>query len=418
MNPAFFIFISGGMKMSQNAMKLLANSESFHSAWFYLAMVGSLLGPLFGTCVPYKYSYMISSAFVIFGGIISITNIVTSDCLDGIAFGMTMVATIAAGAENLKACYRGRVLSVEVIGVSIGMVIYCVVYPFYAEENDILWFKLFGYISIGCGLAGLICSFYANNSPIHYIMNKAPTRAIHAIQKMYKEKRTRNPSQKVLAKFSELDKYVRHETSTFGLVPFGFDLLAGLKIGLIRILVAIVTSSSFIVFFDAYSRNHKDFAIATFFLGSARLFGALFFVFLIDWIGRKKIAMASFFGLGISIIVLGVLFGSRDELMAVMVIPVVAQFFTGLGEGVSTVYMSEAFSLKGKTVMICILVDLECAALIVLNEYKYFNRITFCILGVSCLTAVALIFVFLPETKKTSLTEARKRFSSVFCLKF
>lgn len=361
---------------------------------------------------------MISSGFVIFGGIISITDIVTSDCLNGIAFGMTMVATIAAGAENLQAGYRGRILSVEVIGVSIGMVIYCVVFPFYAEEDNILWFKLFGYIIIGCGLAALFCSFYANNSPIHYILNKAPQRAIHAIQKLAKEKRNRNPSQKVLAKFSEIDKYVQQQISNYGLKSFGFDLLAVVKLSVIRILMAVVTSSCFIMFFDAYSRNRKDFGIAVFFFGSARLFGAIFFVVLIDWIGRKKVAMASFFGLGIPFIVLGVLFGTDDEVMALMVVPVVGQFFTGLGDGVTTVYMSEAFSLRAKTVLICILLDLECASMILLNEYKEFNQIYCCILGVVCLTAVALIFIFLPETKKTNLMEARKKFTSVFCIKF
>lgn len=47
--------------MSQNAMKLHETTKSFHSAWFYLALVGSLFGLLFGTCVPYKYSYVSDS---------------------------------------------------------------------------------------------------------------------------------------------------------------------------------------------------------------------------------------------------------------------------------------------------------------------------------------------------------------------
>lgn len=361
---------------------------------------------------------MIASGFVIFGGIISITDIVTSDCLNGVAFGMSLVATIAAGAENLKASYRGRILSVEVLGVSIGMVIYCVVFPFYAEENNILWFKIFGYIIIGCGLAALICSFYANNSPIHHILNKAPQRAIHAIQKLAKEPRSRNPSRKVLAKFGEMDKYVRHEISTFGLKSFGVDILAVVKLSVIRILMAVATSSCFIMFFDAYSRNLQYFGIAVFFFGFARLFGAIIFIFLIDWIGRKKVAMVAFFGLGILFIALGVLFGTEAEVMALMVVPVIGQLLTGFGKGVSTIYMSEAFSLRAKTVLICIIVDMECAAMILLNEFKEFNQVYCCILGVTCLTAVALIFIFLPETKKTNLMEARKRFTSVFCIKF
>lgn len=361
---------------------------------------------------------MIASAFVIFGGIISISNLVASDCLDGIAFGMTLVATIAAGAENLKSCYRGRILSVEVIGVSIGMVIYCVVFPFYAEESNIEWFKVFGYISIGCGLAALICSFYANNSPIHYILNKSPQRAIHAIQKLYKEKQTRNPSQRVLSKFSEIDKYVRQEASNYGFVSFGFDLLAAVKLAVIRTLMAVVTSICFLMFFDAYDSNHKDFAVAVFFLGSARLFGAIFFVFLIDWIGRKQISMASFFGIGISFIVLGALYGTDDETTALMVIPVVGQFFTGLGEGVTTIYMAEAFSLRAKTLLVCVIISLECAAMILLNEFKNFNQLYCYVLGVICLIAVSLVFIFLPETKRKSLIEARKRFKSVLCINF
>lgn len=361
---------------------------------------------------------MIASGFVILGGIISITDIVTSDCLNGIAFGMTMVATIAAGAENLKASYRGRILSVEVLGISIGMVIYCVVFPFYAEENNILWFKLFGYIIIGCGLLALICSFYANNSPIHYILNKAPQRAMHAIQKLAKEKRSRNPSLKVLEIFSELDKYVQHEISTYGLKSFGFDILAVVKLGVIRILMAVVTSSCFIIFFDAYARDHKNFGISVFFFGFSRLFGVLLFVLLIDWVGRKVILMASLFSLGILFIALGVLFGTEEELMVLMVVPVIGQLFTGFGDGVTTVYMSEAFSLRAKTVLICIVLDLECAAMILLNEFKYFNQIFCCIVGVFCMLSVALIFIFLPETKKTNLMEAREKFKCLFCIKF
>lgn len=362
---------------------------------------------------------MISSGLVIFGGIFSITDISTSDCLDGTAFGMTMVATIAAAGENLKPRYRGRILSVQVLGVSIGMVIYSIVFPFYASEGDLRWFRIFGYISIGCGLLAFITSFYANNSPIHYIQNKAPQRAINAIQKLYMEKGSRNPSQKVYKKFTELEKYVR-EMSTFTKDNLFYDLLAFLKIAVIRVLMTILTSSCFIIFFYAYFINHKTFSLAIYFFGFSRLLGAIVFIFMIDWTGRKILSMASFFSLGVLFVVLGVLHYTEDEQIALMVIPVVGQLFTGLGEGVSTIYMAEAFSLRGKTLLICLLIGLENAAMILFNEFlRWWINEIFCLsLGIVSLIAVAFVFVFLPETKKASLTEARSRFSKVFSIKF
>lgn len=383
---------------------------------------------------------MVCSLLVIAGGII---NFLSSNhtvhtgaaYIDGIAFGVAMVATIISGGEVSDNDIRGRVVTAESLGISTGIFIFLMFQSvhrnLYSSSASLNMMQLQGLLSIIFGVIAFSTSFLAADSPIHHIKRNDDKKALSSLQFFHKEDK---PSTTSIKKLSEMKQLVREDRSRSWTENFFQGLLPFFKLGTLRALMTFSSNYPIVYAFVQSERIAHMLPHGLIFLGLSRWVATFITnTVLVEKLGRKLTLMVSVIAAGALFIALGYINHTEanlrnSELMIVGVwVSLTIQFFCGLGQGISAVYMSEAFSTSIKPLFIFLIITVENLSIVIMFEsleakdsdsepivYSgfYYN------LGGVFFTLFFIVWILFPETKGTSLRKAHHKFLDFFNLSF
>ncbi|KAL5290970.1 hypothetical protein ACFFRR_010397 [Megaselia abdita] len=441
-----FIFMSGGMKIIEGLfiynVRYPKISPTLHdlSAWFIAVILGGLVGAFSVPLTTKRSIYLVSSLLVIAGGIVcSVSNNhiaqIGAAYLDGIAFGVTMVATIIAGGEVADNNIRGKVVTSESLGISTGMLIYTMFQSVYgtvfSAPARFTLMQVQGLLSLIFGVIAFGTSFLAVDSSIHFIKRYDDKNALYSLQVLHNEDK---PSTRTLDTLYEMKQLVQEDKSRSWTENFTQGLIPFFKISILRTFMTLSYTFPIVYAFVLGETIGYKISYGLIFFGLSRWIATLFTnAFLVEKLGRKPTLMISMVTAGALLIALGSLYHGENNLrksnlmIAGASVSIALQFFCGLGQGISTVYMAEAFSTSLKPLFIFLIMFLENIAVVIAYGSLQMKPIGYesvvyptfyYALGGGFLSLFFIVWVLLPETKNLSLRKAHHKFLHFFNYSF
>ncbi|KAL5290976.1 hypothetical protein ACFFRR_010402 [Megaselia abdita] len=433
-SPSIFVFMSGGMKIMETLItSYVSDSFNVMSSWFFGCIIGGFLGALGMEYFPKKLFYILASCLVIVGGIICasvpiVAPLIAAGYLDGIGFGIATLLTIVVGGENSNSNHRGKVVSLDQFGIAIGILTFTIIDTIYVEffGFDTEWSipETIGIMSTLFGLGGLICCYYTIETPVFHLMRCDEGSALETIQFLHKES---SPSPNSCITLNSLRQYVHEDrvrSKTTGILQ---GLTPLVKLIFLRSIMTLTFANPIPATYEYVAFYGFQVSWVSIFFGLARLLGALLSnIVLIDRIGRKVTLLGSCLAIGVlfalisSFIECTTFHGDctpfeRPDLMSLMAsLFIILEFFCGVGQGVVTVYMSEAFAPFSKGLFVFIIMLAENAFVIltygVIMSDKGFSDLAFFItLSVLFFSAFVMVFMTMPETRGVGLRATRER---------
>lgn len=355
--------------------------------------------------------------------------------LDGIAFGVTMVATIIAGGEVADKDIRGKVVTSESLGISTGMLIYTMFESVYGTASitpaRFTLMQVQGLLSVIFGVIAFGTSFLAVDSSVHYIKRYDDKNALYSLQILHNEEK---PSTISFESLSEMKQLIQEDRSRSWTENFTQGLIPFFKLSLLRTFMTLSYTFPIVYAFVLGETIGYKISYGLIFFGLARWLATVITnAFLVEMLGRKPTLMVSVAAAGALLITLGSLYQSENNLrnanlmVAGASVSIALQFFCGLGQGISTVYMSEAFSTSVKSLYIFLIMFVENLSVVIAYgsiqmKTLGYERIVYpsfyYVLGGGFLILFFVVWIFLPETKNTSLREAHHKFLHFFNYSF
>uniref|UniRef100_D3TQV1 Putative transporter n=1 Tax=Glossina morsitans morsitans TaxID=37546 RepID=D3TQV1_GLOMM len=428
----FIIFVSAGLNMAQNLgwNQFALVSIHFYLSWFLGVVIGCLLSIPLVILITKKYIMASCSFFVLIDGIIFVCApaseyaLIAARYLNGMAVGVATVTFLIHGSEVTAKSYRGYCLAMEQYSISFGILLHVI--------DTSLWTEVFymhGLIDLLLGCLGLASALiFTIESPIYYLRRGNETMALDCLARLERPKGVKATTYASLEEhksyISENNKYDMIESFKLGLVPlvklmlyrslmltFGFSLplTAAVQVG--TLLSLGLETWPYIVY------------------AALRVLGSLITIFTVDTLGRKIISLLNLIIIGALLIPIGIFFSNpynfldKQKMAIVCTLSLLIQLFAGMYAPHTSVYMGEAFPLKVKPYLLSLCVAVE----------HIVHIITICVLLSTSsrshlsqyflATGLIIIFTFLllcaviPETRKTSLSEAQNRFQKLLYLK-
>lgn len=352
-----------------------------------------------------------------------LSAITASSWLDGFAFGMTVLMIIIISGENSDTHKRGKMASTEALAVSTGIFIFCMFITIFDETNSSTSFTVVqtqGVLSIIFGLAACGLSFFYIETPVYHLMKGDQNEAINALSALHNETA---PSPATYRAYEEFKEYVHYDESKSIQQHVLDGLLPLAKVTVVRVfmmltmVIPIPSTYSFASFFG-YKITY-----GIIFFGLTRWIGTFVGqLVLIDKVGRKKSLAISSLIIGILYIVIGALFNKGlSSMSAVATLLLVTNFFCGMSQNVSSVYLSEAFSASVKSGMIFAAILIE--NLVVIIVFAAMRNATspsanFFVIGTFQILIAVMAVTILPETKNLCLQKALEFFQGMLNIGF
>lgn len=383
---------------------------------------------------------MISSFLVIAGGLICATSNNTiakigAAYFDGVAFGVTLIATVISGGEVSDNNIRGKVVTAESLGISTGMFIYTMFESVYGAgyytPTTLNLMQVQGILSMIFGVVAFGTSFLAMDSPIHHIKRHDNKNALYSLQILHHEEK---PSTRSLRTLSEMKELVQEDRSRSWTENFTQGFIPFFKLSFLRTFMTLSYTYPIVYAFVLGETIGFKISYGLVFFGLSRWLATIIAsAILVEKLGRKPTLMISLVGAGALFIALGSVFHGENNLrnanlmVAGASITLAIQFLCGLGQGISAVYMSEAFSTSLKPLFIFLIMTIENMSVVIAYgtlqvkssayETVIYPRYYYA-LGGGFLALFFIVWVLLPETKKTSLKEAHHKFLHFFNYSF
>lgn len=358
-----------------------------------------------------------AGVLVTVGGIIctashELAAIVASNWLDGIAFGMTTVMFIVVAGENSDAHIRGKLVSTEALSVSTGCLMYNVLQTIFSlvDTNNFSMIQAQGVISIVFGVFACGSSFWFIETPVYHLTKGDQNEALNTLSALHNET---EPSLGTHRAYEELQGYVHYDDSKSVPQHVIDGILPLAKIVMLRVfmLLTLVFPVPFALLLT--SVNGYKIGYGMVFYGVARWVGAVIgHLALIESNGRKMTVAVCSLVIGIFFIVIGSFLNGYKLYSVSATLFLITNFFCGMSQNVSTVYLSEAFPPSIKSGMIFAAIFMEnIAAIIVfaiMRQALYNGALGsyFYAIGAFQLLLVVIALLLLPETKKLSLQKA------------
>lgn len=346
---------------------------------------------------------------------------------------MTTVMFIIVAGENSDPSIRGKMVSVEALAVSTGYFIFSMFLTIFdlakTSVGSFSPVQMQGIMSVIFGLAACGLSFFFIETPVYHLMKGDQNEAVNAIAELRNETA---PSPATYKVYEELKEYVHYDESKSiqqhvvdGLIP-----LAKIVVVRVFMLLTMVFPIPSAYWFAGYFGYKISYGMV--FFGLTRWIGVYIGqLVLIDKVGRKKtIAICSLI-IGVLFIVIGslfnnlsiisVVFKSNSDMLTAASLLLVANFFCGMAQNVSTVYLSEAFapSVKSGMIFAAILIE-NIVVIIVMGAMHKSTDIApiFFVIGVFQILLAVMAVTVLPETKHLSLQKSLEFFQGMLNLGF
>ncbi|SPP76660.1 uncharacterized protein LOC117580520 [Drosophila guanche] len=425
-----FILISGGMSLAWGAGFAVhsAHLMTFHMevSWYAAATLGAIIGALCTHRLPQQPVYIICSCLVLISGILFLVchehpeAIITARYLDGLANGLVFVPAMSTVGEISVCDMRGLLAAtVEQLSCNTGILMQLLYTAVWQVDWNVTIAadQVHGVLSIVYGLVALaLASTLCVESPVSLLLRANEQQAVAALRHLQR------PYMVTSETLLQLDEH-KHYVAT----NRGMSLWQSIRMGLPPLLKLLAHRSlnalclTLVVWSALYETAVQ---VATHYhawpyviFGVMRWSGCFCVLFLMDSTGRKKPTLFGCFSCGSFALAFATLFGRTPHMKAALGLLFSLQFFAGLGQTASAVYLTEAFPLAIKPHYVAIVYVMELLL-----------RFIFCSFAPSPAAIVAYFYVLgglsmaffflgifcLPETRLTTLTEAQQKFSKWF----
>ncbi|KAH8262365.1 hypothetical protein KR026_000571 [Drosophila bipectinata] len=450
LGSAFFVLVSGGMSLAWGAGFAIHSSHreqlllTFHMqvAWYATATLGALVGAFFTHRLPQQPIYVSSvlaintikkntlqifcSCLVIASGVLFLAwpespgTVIAARYLDGLANGLVFVPALSTAGEIAVGGVRGLLAAtVEQLSSNTGILMQLLYTAVWQVEWNvaIVADQVHGVLSIIYGVVALAMALaLCVESPVHLLMRANEQRAVVALRHL---QRPYMVTSETLLRLDEHKLYVAtyREMGWWPSLQNGFPslvkvlahrLLGSMCLNLVIWSVLCETASEVVSYFQAW-----PYVV----LGVLRWCGCLCVAPLMDTTGRKSPTLFGTFSSGTLAFAFAFLVGRTPHMIAALVVLFLLQFFAGVGQSSSAVYLTEAFPLCLKPHLVAVSYVLEQLTRLGLCSFSpsrsditaYFHvlgglSMVFFLLGIFCL----------PETKVIPLAEAQQKFSKWF----
>lgn len=366
---------------------------------------------------------MFSSVLTAIGGVISALttehdSYLASAFLNGLACGIALLITISEAMSD--PAYRGRVSSLDSIGSTSGMFIYSICTFISFNDFGTYVFELsqqIGVVTCVFSVLAFIFAFKTVDSPITQLIIIDECGAFQKLMDLNGEECA---SFDTYNHFEELKNFVVDDRKLTFSRKIGQGITPFITLAIVRTFFTLSAITP--MFFAAWTSSQlesTEFAIIIY--GGVRVLGASISHFvLLDKLGRKPFLYLSTLAAGGLLMAVGYLMNTFHSYKYVIILwfLVGTQLFAGLGEGASSVYMTEAFAPHVKHLFVFLILALENVAVCLVFNYWRFNYNDgelFYSVGVGFFVSFIITLFMLPETRKLSLRDAKHRFSKGCC---
>ncbi|XP_020809063.1 uncharacterized protein LOC110184769 [Drosophila serrata] len=434
LGSASFVLISGGMSLAWGAgfavhsahRDQLLLTVHMQVAWYATATLGAIFGAFYTHRLPQQPIYILGSCLVIASGILflawpeSSCAVIAARYLDGLANGLVFVPALSTVGEIAVNGIRGLLAStVEQLATNTGILMQLIYTAVWRTEWNvaIVADQVHGVLSIIYGVIALALALtLCVESPVHLLMRSNEQRAVVSLRHL---QRPYMVTSETLLRLDEHKLYVAASREMCwwlslqkGLPPLlkilAHRLLGSLCLNLVIWSALFETASQLVSSFQAW-----PYVV----FGVLRWCGCFCVVLLMDTTGRKKPTLFGTFSTGSFAFAFANLFGRTPHMIAALVVLLSLQFFAGLGQCASAVYLTEGFPLAVKPHLVAVVYVMELITRLLLCSFApsldwiaaYFQvlgglSMVFFLLGIFCL----------PETRLVTLAEAQQKFTKWF----
>ncbi|KAH8345732.1 hypothetical protein KR067_002420 [Drosophila pandora] len=434
LGSAFFVLVSGGMSLAWGAGFAIHSSHreylllTFHMqvAWYATATLGALFGAFFTHRLPQQPIYILCSCLVIASGILFLAwpespgAVIAGRYLDGLANGLVFVPALRTAGEIAVGEVRGLLAAtVEQLSSNTGILMQLLYTAVWQVEWNvaIVADQVHGVLSIIYGVVALAMALaLCVESPVHLLMRANEQKAVVALRHL---QRPYMVTSETLLRLDEHKLYV----STYREMGWWSSLQKGLP-SLVKVLAHRLLGSMCLnlVIWSALYETASE--VMSYFqawpyvvFGVLRWCGCFCVAPLMDTTGRKSPTLFGTFSLGIFAFAFAFLVARTPHMIAALVVLFLLQFFAGVGQCSSAVYLTEAFPLSLKPHLVAasyVLEQLTRLGLCSFSPSEINIMAYFYVLGGLSMVFFLLGIFCLPETKVIPLAEAQQKFSKWF----
>ncbi|XP_005186692.1 uncharacterized protein LOC101890101 [Musca domestica] len=419
------IFLSAGMNMALGLgwfqYSIYGSAKHFCFSWFIGVIIGTILTAPLVNFMPKRYILSLSTFLILIEGILFTSAPYNYDSLlagryfNGIAIGLTISPFLISASEIAANSNRGGCLALEQYSISLGMAVQMFYASLWSYSIDFSINRVHGIIDIVFALlAGIFLYCFFVESPVSYIRKGEDGLALETLAQLWQPKGVTTP---VRSLFEQHKAYVRDQDNLSMAESLRQGLLPLVKMLFYRSLMLAFSYSLPLNLAMQFSLVLSGYTWIPIVAGGVRVLGSIVALCMVDNVDRKIPSILSAIIFGGIMIGIGLIFRDLENLLiasemtAAMILCIVMQLFAGFFTPYTSVYVGEAFPLRVKPYLIDICVIVEQIIHIVLIEtVSLYLGTNLLVQGVIIMVVFILLGLTMPETKKTSLAEAQRRF--------
>nr|XP_014102997.2 solute carrier family 2, facilitated glucose transporter member 2 [Bactrocera oleae] len=443
MASASAIFFAGGLKLAwcifekpvSDSQKLI-NTHLLTIAWFVGVAAGAIMASGFVQRVSKNISHCTSGTLLLLGGLLfaciptSFASILCGCLLEGCAYGINQVQGLVTAGEVAHKDIRGLLVSSERVFLWLGICLqlFCTRLWFLyepAKGYPLHLNQLHGIVVILVALCAFACNtLYRFESPLLLQMQKRDLAATYVMKRL---QNASYPSAGLTQKHEECKQMLEHDAGQTARKTNSHPLL---KVLLLRCYGIVSLSLPVNRTFVTASMTGLNCTInCVYLLSLCGVLGSVLGALCVDKYGRRRIAVICLLFSGTCAFLLAsvlqyiyvhislVLLTHLTFELVVYLMWCYQAFICAGVSMVSSVYMSEAFTVSAKACCLAVVVVCEQSLQIVLALlvfYMDFNEpLFFFIIGALGMLLGILALFTLPETMKISLYECLLKFNKV-----
>ncbi|XP_017076523.2 LOW QUALITY PROTEIN: sugar transporter ERD6-like 4 [Drosophila eugracilis] len=426
----FFLYVYGGMDLAHSSgwnqtLNTTTATQSFKCSWFIGVLAGAAVASMAMTFLPKLPFYVLGGLMQLTGSIIFTCAPFDYGCLmaaryvAGAGIGLITVPFLIHSAEVASDNYRGASGSMEQCGLALGIAIQVIYDTQWVDDKEASVNEVHGIIGIVFSILGLGMTALSIESPIFHLRRNQKEKARECHDKLLG-----SFNNSVDQTFEEANLYVTESQNRTFFQELWISVVPFVKVLLFRGFVAFSFSmplSESLIKSTLLTEGYISCWPVTLW-GLVRLLGALVAQSFLDKIGRKLISLVGLLCMAILMICMAASYANPTNVLLtyymnqVWKLGVAFQAVAGLFVCSSSVYMGEAFPMKVKPLLVGYIVGFEQTVHIIdivgYNRgaetffYHYYLSV-----GIILFVGVIIFGIVIPETKKITLREARKRFN-------
>ncbi|XP_075156701.1 solute carrier family 2, facilitated glucose transporter member 3-like [Haematobia irritans] len=423
------IFLSAGMNMALGLgwYQYSVTGSTFHFcySWFIGVIIGTILTAPLVNFIAKKFIMGLSTLLILIGGILftsvpdNYATLLTGRYFNGLAIGLATVPFLMNAGEIAANSVRGVCLAMEQYAITFGIMIQMIYASLWSYTFNFPVNRVHGIIDIVFAIiAGIFLIFFVE-SPIDHIRKGDEATALDILGNLRQPK---GITREVQLQFEEQRAYVREQDALTMQQSFKEGLVPLVKMIFFRSMMLAfsysLTLNAALQYSSIFSGNTWAPSVA----GCARAVGAIIAICLVDNIGRKFPSIFSAIIVGGLLIGVASLFRTVGSILILsdmnssMILIIVMQAITGFFSPFASIFIGEAFPLRVKPYMmgICVILEQIIHIIIIVTLSSTYMGVCLLVQGIMIVAVFLLLLFSIPETRKTSLAEAQRRFRNVF----